>query len=122
MINLDIHFIPLFSQNNTLILPEICFFTMLKQTKGIFSKEQIEEIVKKMIRGESTIKECFYDKNNYEEQKILKEIFDNAISIKKSYFNGNLSEQIMKTELINVQNKLDKEIFKIYKVDRLIHD
>ena len=51
---------------------------MLKQTKGIFSKEQIEEIVKKMIRGESTIKECFYDKNNYENQKILKEIFENT--------------------------------------------
>ena len=77
-LDLDIHFIPLFSQNNTLILPEICFFIMLKQTKGIFSKEQIEEIVKKMIRGESTIKECFYEKNNYENQKILKEIFENT--------------------------------------------
>ncbi len=54
---------------------------------------------------------------NSNQLKILKEIFDNAISIKKSYFNGNLSEQIMETELINVQNKLDKEIFKIYEVD-----
>jgi len=54
---------------------------------------------------------------NSNQLKTLKEIFNKAISIKKSYFNGELSKQIMETNLIDVQNKLDKEIFKIYEVD-----
>ena len=49
--------------------------------------------------------------------EILKKIFDKAISIKKSYFNKEISEKIMETELIYVQNELDKEIFKIYEVN-----
>ena len=54
---------------------------------------------------------------NTNQLEILKKIFDKAISIKKSYFNGEISKQNMETELIYVQNELDKEIFKIYEVD-----
>ena len=75
-VDLNVHFIPLFSQNDTLLLPEICFFMMLKQTNEIFTKEKIEENVKKIQAGKSKIDECFYDKKNYEEQKIIKEIFE----------------------------------------------
>ena len=54
---------------------------------------------------------------NSNQLKVLKDIFNKAISIKKSFFNDEISEQIMETNLIDLQNKLDKEIFKIYKVD-----
>ena len=44
----------------------------------------------------------------------LKKIFDNAILIKKNYFNNNISNEIMETKLDTLQNELDEEIYKLY--------
>ena len=75
-IDLNIHFVPLFSHNNTILLPDICVFFMMRQTHDIFKEDKFYELYDKIIRGNSTIKECFYDKDYYEKQRLIKEIFD----------------------------------------------
>ena len=54
---------------------------------------------------------------NKKQLESLKIIFDNAISIKKDYFNKNISRDIMEEKLNGIQNKLDKEILKIYDIN-----
>ena len=73
---LDIDFIPLFSHNNTIISPHICLFFMMRQTHDMFTEEKMNELLKKFIKGNSTIEDCFWDNNNYEKQQKLKEAFE----------------------------------------------
>lgn len=48
---------------------------------------------------------------------ILEKIFNKAITIKKNYFNSKISKNEMETNLNHIQNELDEEIFKIYKIN-----
>ena len=95
-IDLNIHFVPLFSQNNTILLPDICVFFMMRQTHDIFKEEKLYELYDKIIRGNSTIKECFYDKDYYEKQKIITEIFDEVGS-----------------PFLDITNKINQGIYKL---------
>ena len=95
-IDLNIHFIPLFSHNNTILLPDICVFFMMRQTHDIFKDEKLYELYDKIIRGNSTIKECFYDKDYYEKQKIITEIFDEVGS-----------------PFLDITNKINQGIYKL---------
>ena len=95
-IDLNIHFVPLFSHNNTILLPDICVFFMMRQTHDIFKDEKLYELYDKIIRGNSTIKECFYDKDYYEKQKIITEIFDEVGS-----------------PFLDVTNKINQGIYKL---------
>jgi len=73
---LDISFIPLFSENNTVLSPELCILFMIKQSKFEIDQDKIDELYKKIIKGKSTIKDCFIDANIFKEQKEINEIFD----------------------------------------------
>ena len=95
-IDLNIHFAPLFSHNNTILLPDICVFFMMRQTHDIFKDEKLYELYDKIIRGNSTIKECFYDKDYYEKQKIITEIFDEVGS-----------------PFLDITNKINQGIYKL---------
>lgn len=95
-IDLNIHFVPLFSHNNTILLPDICVFFMMRQTHDIFKDEKLYELYDKIIRGNSTIKECFYDKDYYEKQKIITEIFDEVGS-----------------PFLDITNKINQGIYKL---------
>ena len=95
-IDLNIHFVPLFSHNNTILLPDICVFFMMRQTHDIFKDEKLYELYDKIIRGNSTIKECFYDKDYYEKQKIITEIFDEVGS-----------------PFLDINNKINQGIYKL---------
>ena len=73
---LDISFIPLFSENKTIISPELCIIFLLRQSKYRLSKEEINILLKQIIKGKSTIEDCFLNKNVFKEQIKTKEIFD----------------------------------------------
>lgn len=54
---------------------------------------------------------------NKDQFKILKEIFNKAFTLKKDYFNDRITKEVMENELIQIQDKIDKEIYKIYDID-----
>ena len=73
---LDISFIPLYSENNTVLSPDLCILFLLKQSKYKLSKEEISSLYKEIIKGKSTIEDCFLNKNTFKEQIKVKEVFD----------------------------------------------
>lgn len=73
---LDISFIPLFSQNNTVLSPDLCILFLLRQSKYKLSKEEINLLYKKIIKGKSTIEDCFLNNNTFKDQIKVKEVFD----------------------------------------------
>ena len=76
-VGLDVDFIPLHPDNETLLFSDICLFFLMKQTHDIYTEDAINDLFKKIRKGNITINDCFWDKNIFEKQKIIKEIFDN---------------------------------------------
>ena len=76
-LDLDISFIPLYSENNTIISPELCIIFILKQCRYQIDKDEINKIYNLIKKGESTIKDCFIDKENiFNNQLEINDIFD----------------------------------------------
>ena len=73
---LNMNFIPLFPENNTLFFPEICSFFLLSQSNDVFNEKILDEIMKNIQKGKSTIKDCFFDKDLYKNQKDLIEVLE----------------------------------------------
>ena len=73
---LDISFIPLYSQNNTVLSPELCILFMIKQTGYNLDKDQVEELYRKIRKGKSTIKDCFINMTIFKEQVNINDVFD----------------------------------------------
>ena len=84
--SLDISFVPLFSENNTVLSPELCILFMIKQAGYDIGKDKIDELNKKIIKGKSTIKDCFIDLNIFKKQKEINDIFGSNFS---SFLNVN---------------------------------
>ena len=73
---LNMNFIPLFPENNTLFFPEICSYFLLSQSNDVFNEKILDEIMKNIQKGNSTIKDCFFDKDLYKNQKDLIEVLE----------------------------------------------
>ena len=73
---LDISFIPLYHENNTIISPELCVLFILKQSNYQMEPDKIDEYYNKIIKGKSTIKDCFIKENHFNEQMKIKDTFD----------------------------------------------
>lgn len=56
---LNMDFIPLFYENNTLFFPEICIFFMMRQNNDLFNENIMSEFMQKIQKGNATIKDCF---------------------------------------------------------------
>ena len=90
---LNISFIPLYPENNTIISPELCISFILKQLDYQIDENEIDELFKKIKKGESTIKDCFIKEN----LKIIDKQFEikDMLNSNFSFFLGvsNLIEQ-----------------------------
>jgi hypothetical protein len=53
---LDISFVPLFSENNTILSPELCILFMIKQAGYYIGKDKIDELYTKIIKGNLLLK------------------------------------------------------------------
>ena len=73
---LNMNFIPLFPENNTLFFPEICSFFLLSQSNDVFNEKILDDIMINIQKGKSTIKDCFFDKDLYKNQKDLIEVLE----------------------------------------------
>ena len=96
---LNMDFIPLFYENNTLFFHEICIFFMMRQTSDLFQEKILDEYLHKIKKGNSTIKDCFYNKQYYEKQTKIREILEKD----EKYFLD--IENLIKEGIIDLGNK-----------------
>jgi hypothetical protein len=76
MIKLDLIFIPLYYGNNTLISTELCILFLLKQIQFQMDEKSINDLYKKIKKGESKIDSCFSYSDILSSQNIFKEIMN----------------------------------------------
>ena len=80
---IDVNFIPLYYENNTILSPDLCILFLLKQTDFQMDEEKRKELFEKIAKGESLIEECFIGGNNIlDDQLDIKDM----ININMSYF------------------------------------
>ena len=70
----DMYFIPIKYLNITIISPELCILFIVKQMKYQITEEQINELLKNIIKGESNITDCFMNKNIFKKQLNIEEV------------------------------------------------
>ena len=56
---LNVSFIPLYAENDTIITPDLCVLFLIRQLNYEIDENKINELYKKIIKGKSTIKDCF---------------------------------------------------------------
>lgn len=72
---LDISFIPLNYENNTIISPELCILFLLKQINYDLDTDKINELYNNIKRGVSNITDCFFNKNIFKNQNEIEDVF-----------------------------------------------
>ena len=72
---LDISFIPLNYENNTIISPELCILFLLKQINYDLDTDKINELYNNIKRGVSNITDCFFNQNLFENQNEIEDVF-----------------------------------------------
>ena len=89
--HLNISFIPIYKENNTIISTKLCLQFLLKQYNYELNEEQINVKFNELIKGVSNITDCFIDKNIFKKQQNLNNILD--INISNFLFVDNLLYQ-----------------------------
>ena len=88
---IDLYFIPLYSENNTIISPDLSILFLLKQVEFQITQKEINELYEKIIKGESKIQDCIKDfeflKNKLEINDILNLNQSNFIFVSNSLIN-----------------------------------
>ena len=75
----NMHFIPLFPVNHTIMSPGLCTSFLLKQSKNMFDEKTMNETYSNIRKGVDGIEACFYDKSVLENSKI-KEMLETNIT------------------------------------------
>jgi len=55
---IDLYFIPLYSENNTIISPDLSILFLLKQVEFQITQEKLDELFEKIVKGKSKIQDC----------------------------------------------------------------
>ena len=79
---IDVNFIPLYYENNTVLSPDLCILFLLKQTDFQMDEERRKELFEKIVKGKSSIEECLIGNNILDDQPEIKDL----ININMSYF------------------------------------
>ena len=75
----NMHFIPLFPVNHTIMSPGLCTNFLMKQSKNMFNEKTMNETYNNIRKGVDGIEACFYDKSVLEDSKI-KEMLETNIT------------------------------------------
>ena len=73
---IDMYFIPLYFENNTIISPELCVFFLLKQNEYQKEENEIDNLIKKIIKGKTKIDECLITDKNLIDKRGIKDILN----------------------------------------------
>jgi len=96
---IDIYFIPLNFQNDTLINSDLCILFLLKQLDFYTEQNKVDEMYEKIIKGKSRIEECFLDKEILNSQPEIKDILNSSFNDFLFVYNYTINEGIL-----NLQN------------------
>ena len=73
---IDMYFIPLYFENNTIISPELCVFFLLKQNEYQKEENEIDELLTNIKKGEAKIDECLITDNILNDKRGIADIFN----------------------------------------------
>jgi len=93
---LDISFIALNYENNTIISPELCISFLLKQYDYQIELNQIIELYNKIIKGKSNITNCFMNEDIFNEQLEINDVYIKNISFFLT-INNTVNQGLVKT-------------------------
>ena len=96
---LNITFIPLYSENNTIISPELCISFLIRQLNYQIDENKFNELLNKIIKGKSTIEDCFANKDIFENQLEINDvlIFENFSDFYSVY--NNINQGLFNSEI-----------------------
>ena len=73
---IDIYYIPLYIQNDTIISPDLCILFLLKQFDYYTDQSKVDELYEKIKKGKSKIEECFLDIDILDSQQEIRDILN----------------------------------------------
>ena len=79
---IELFFIPLYSENNTIISPDLSILFLLKQVEFQITQKEIDELYDKIIKGESKIQDCIKDFELLKNKLEINDIFN----LNQAYF------------------------------------
>lgn len=92
---IDLYFIPLFNENNTIISPELCIIFLLKQYSYYIDNKEYNQILERIIKGKSKIEDCLLNKNNLNKQEEIKDILNLNVSYFFYVLNSSVNQGII---------------------------
>ena len=96
---IDMYFIPLNIQNDTLINPDLCILFLLKQLDYYTDQNKVDELYEKIKKGKSKIEECFLDIDILKSQPEIRDILN--LSFNDFLF---VSNYTINEGILNLQN------------------
>ena len=73
---IDFYFIPLYSENNTIISPDLSILFLLKQIGFQITQKEIDILFEKIIKGKSKIQDCIKDFELLKNKLEINDIFN----------------------------------------------
>ena len=73
---IDLYFIPLYSENNTILSPDLSILFLLKQIEFQIAQEEIDELFEKIVKGKSKIQDCIKDFEFLKNKLEINDIFN----------------------------------------------
>ena len=109
---IDLYFIPLYNENNTIISPELCITFLLKQYNYDIDRKEFNQILNRTIKGESKIEDCFLKNNALNKQEEIKDILNLNLSYFFYVLNSSVNQGII--NLVDSQYYLMKYSYPNY--------
>jgi len=98
---IDLYFIPLYSENNTIISPDLSILFLLKQLEFQINQREINELFEKIIKGKSKIQDCIKDFEFLKNRIEINDIFN----LNQSFFifveNSSINQGILNLDNSN---------------------
>ena len=103
---IDLYFIPLYSENNTIISPDLSILFLLKQVEFQINQREINELFEKIIKGKSKIQDCIKDFEFLKNRIEINDIFN----LNQSFFifveNSSINQGILNLDNSNYSKNL----------------
>ena len=84
---LNMSFIPIYKDNNTIISKELCFQFLLSQYNYELDEDKLNDIYSNLTKGVTSIEECFKFKGLFKEEKDITDIFSLNVESFTSVYN-----------------------------------
>jgi len=95
---IDLYFIPLYYENNTIISPDLSILFLIKQVGFQITQKEVDKLYEIIIKGKSNIQDCIKDFEFFENKLELNDIF----GLNHNFFifvsNSSINQGILKLE------------------------